>query len=158
MLELDWHLFIWQYVNLTHLYCNLYSILICKQSQEKLFSSSYPSGKTGSSLKKDRMRAQEKQDEAWEKQLTSRRLFFLGLILPFPSPLPVFPEPLPVFHRGLSYEKVFPSFVYLLGKKITSVGKIEGKGKMGPAQDKKFTTISQSLTCNRRRILLLIFS
>jgi len=36
----------------------------------------------------------------------------------------------------LSYEKVFPSFVYLLGKKITNVGKIEGKGKMGPAQDK----------------------
>ena len=82
------------------------------------------------------MRAQEKQDEAWEKQLTSCQLFFLGLILPFPSPLPVFPEPLPVFHRGLSYEKVFPSFVYLLGKKITSVGKIEGKGKMGPAQNK----------------------
>ena len=83
------------------------------------------------------MRAQEKQDEAWEKQLTSCQLFFLGLILPFPSPQPVFPEPLPVFHRGLSYEKVFPSFVYLLGKKITSVGKIEEKGKMGPAQNKK---------------------
>ena len=82
------------------------------------------------------MRAQEKQDEAWEKQLTSCQLFFLGLILPFPSPLPVFPEPLPVFHRGLCYEKVFPSFVYLLRKKITSVGKIEEKGKMGPAQNK----------------------
>ena len=82
------------------------------------------------------MRAQEKQDEAWEKQLTSCQLFFLGLILPFPSSLPVFPEPLPVFHRGLCYEKVFPSFVYLLRKKITSVGKIEEKGKMGPAQNK----------------------
>ena len=81
------------------------------------------------------MRAQEKQDEAWEKQLTSCQLFFLGLILPFPSSLPVFPEPLPVFHRGLCYEKVFPSFVYLLRKKITSVGKIEEKGKMGPAQN-----------------------
>jgi len=46
------------------------------------------------------MRAQEKQDEAWEKQLTSCQLFFLGLILPFPSPLPVFPEPLPVFPQG----------------------------------------------------------
>ena len=89
------------------------------------------------------MRAQEKQDEAWEKQLTSCQLFFLGLILPFPSPLPVFPEPLPVFHRGLSYEKVFPSFVYLLGKKITSVGKIEGKGKMGPAQDKNCSFVDE---------------
>ena len=39
-------------------------------------------------------------------------------------------------HRGLCYEKVFPSFVYLLRKKITSVGKIEEKGKMGPAQNK----------------------
>jgi len=46
------------------------------------------------------MRAQEKQDEAWEKQLTSCQLFFLGLILSFPSPLPVFPEPLPVLPQG----------------------------------------------------------
>ena len=89
------------------------------------------------------MRALEKQDEAWEKQLTSCQLFFLGLILPFPSSLPVFPEPLPVFHRALSYEKVFPSFVYLLRKKITSVGKIEEKGKMGPAQNKSVVILKK---------------
>ena len=87
------------------------------------------------------MRAQEKQDEAWEKQLTSCQLFFLGLILPFPSPLPVFPEPLPFFHRGLSYEKVFPSFVYLLRKKITSVGKIEEKGKMHTVSSQDFRSL-----------------
>ena len=58
---------------------------------------------------------------------------FLALFLFFLSPF-LF------FHRGLSYEKVFTSFVYLFlpfRKKITSVGKLEEKGKMGPAQDKK---------------------
>ena len=100
------------------------------------------------------MRAQEKQDEAWEKQLTSCQLFFLGLILPFPSPLPVFPEPLPFFHRGLGYEKVFPSFVYLLRKKITTVGKIKEKGKEDPIKvfNNAISNVKPNLEVRSRRV------
>ena len=36
MTTLDWHHFIWQFVNLTHLYCNLYSILKNPKNQDGL--------------------------------------------------------------------------------------------------------------------------
>ena len=136
MLKLDWHTFIWKFVNLTHVYSNLYSILMCKKSKKKLFSSSYPSGKTGSRLKKTGWGLRKNRMRLGKKQLTSCQLFFLGLILPFPSPLPVFPEPLPVYPQGFELWKSFSKLCLPFRKKITSVGKLEEKGKMGPAQDK----------------------
>jgi hypothetical protein len=109
--------FIWQFVNLTHLYCNLYSILICKQSQEKLFSSSYPSGKTGSSLKKTGWGLRKNRMRLGKNSWLPVSCFSLASSCLFLALFLFFLSPFLFYHRGLSYEKVFPSFVYILGKK-----------------------------------------
>ena len=117
MLKLDWHTFIWKFVNLTHVYCNLYSILMCKKSKKKLFSSSYPSGKTGSRLKKTGWGLRKNRMRLGKNSWLPVSCFSLASSCLFLALFLFFLSPFLFYRRGLSYEKVFPSFVYLLGKK-----------------------------------------